>query len=455
MVFKHFRFLCAVRALLLTATIFALVYLWNQRVFAATLLAGALVLFQVISLIHFVEKTNRDLQRFLFAIRHADFSQTFTSAGLGASFQELKSAFSEVLHQVREARAEREEQYRYLQTIVQHIGIGLIVYRPGGEVQLMNSAAQKVLQQLPGRNGKKFQRIRSLDMIGAPLRQTLLDIKSGEKALVKWQGERHPMQVSVFATELRLRGQKYKLASLQDIYPELEEKEVEAWQKLIRVLTHEIMNSITPISSLALTAGDLLSHFSDRLAESERTNEHLTDIRTALQTIQKRSQGLLHFVEAYRKLAHVPRPNFAPVALNGLFAHLEPLVRAQIGERPIQLEIVAHPASLQIMADQELLEQVLLNLVSNAIHAVDSRPGARIELRGGFDERGHTVIQVRDNGPGIPADIREKIFIPFFTTRTEGTGIGLSLCRQIMRLHRGTISVQSKPGVETVITLRF
>jgi len=456
MVFKHFRFQCSFRVLLLAATIFLFVFLFNQKNFvAATFLTGLLILLQVASLIHFIEKTNRDLARFLFAIKYEDFSQTFTSAGLGKSFSELHNAFRDVLQEIRQARAEKEENFQYLRTLVQHIGVGLIVYRTTGEIQLINTAAQRLLQKQRNGGPVRFKSIRDLEKINTNLVQTLLSIHSGDKALVKWQEEGHQIQMAIFASEFRLRGQRYKLASIQNIHPELEEKEMEAWQTLIRVLTHEIMNSITPISSLALTAGELLAQYTQHESANEQSNEELTDIQSALKTIQKRSQGLLHFVEAYRKLSHIPKPDFRRIVVKELFHQLEPLLKAQIKHENIELGIFVKPETLELVTDPELLEQVLLNLLMNAIQAVDAQPNAKIALIAKIDARGFPMIQVRDNGPGIPETNREKIFIPFFTTKSVGSGIGLSLSKQIMRLLRGSIVFHSEPGKETVFTLQF
>jgi len=451
MAYKNFRIHCLARVILLGATIHLFFYLLAQTtLYATTLIVAALILYQIYALVVYVEKTNRDLIRFLQAIRYADFSQTFTGAGLGASFKELNAAFNEVIDQFRRTRAEKEEHYRYLQTVVQHVGIALISFKPDGAVGLMNTAAKRLLKVA------QLDHLSSLPAFHRPLAEALLRLKTGDKDLVKIDDKNELLQLAVYATEFKLREQKYTLVSIQNIRSELEEKEMEAWQNLIRVLTHEIMNSVTPIASLASTVNDLLIDArGSQKAGGEIGAEAISDIRDASQTIQKRSAGLLHFVEAYRSLAKIPKPDFKIFPVAELFGRVQQLMRAQMAEKSIAFRMSLEPESLELTADPRLIEQVLLNLLLNAIQSVASRPGAAIELNAHLDERGRAIIQMADNGPGIMPEVLEKIFIPFFTTKQEGSGIGLSLSRQIMRLHRGTIHASSVPGARTEFTLRF
>jgi len=442
MVYKNFRLNCILRVALLGATIYLFFYLLLQTTLYATIvIVGCIIFYQIYALIHYVEKTNRDLTRFLEAIQHTDFSQTFSSTGLGSSFEPLKKAFNQVIEQFRRARSEKEEHFRYLQTVVQHVGIGLIAFGRDGEVSLINTAAKRLLRVTHLKN------IKTLETLSQPLVATLLQLESGGKALVKIEAKNDLLHLAIYATEFKLREQQFTLVSIQNIQSELEEKEMEAWQNLIRVLTHEIMNSVTPIASLASTVNDLL--------DAEKTGGEIGDMRGAVETIQKRSEGLLHFVDAYRSLTRIPRPNFKIFRITELFAGVEQLLRASFKEKTVNLKLNVEPESLELTADPEMIEQVLINLLLNAIQAVDAQPNADISLTARLDERGRVLIQVSDNGPGIIPEVLEKIFIPFFTTKPEGSGIGLSLSRQIMRLHRGAITVRSEPNVETVFTLRF
>jgi signal transduction histidine kinase len=292
-----------------------------------------------------------------------------------------------------------------------------------------------------------------LESFSKPLVQKLLDLKSGQKALVKVDVQNELLQIAINATEFRLRDQNFTLVSLQNIQSELEEKELEAWQNLIRVLTHEIMNSVTPIASLASTINDLLNSNGQKTSAA-LNNETRSDVNGALRTIQKRSEGLLHFVDAYRNLTRLPVPNFQIFSVQELFKRVYHLMQVDLAQT-IRFDYSVIPESLELTADSELVEQILINILKNAIHAVTERENPRIDLTSKIDDRGRVIIQVTDNGPGIPKDMLDKIFIPFFTTKENGSGIGLSLSRQIMRLHRGTITVRSQPNEQTVFTLRF
>jgi two-component system nitrogen regulation sensor histidine kinase NtrY len=413
-------------------------------------ITGIVIIYEIYSLIHYVERTNRDLTRFLDAIKYEDFSQTFIGAGFGSSFNQLKTAFNAVLTKFQQTRAEKEEHFRYLQTVVQHVGIGLITFQPNGDVELINNAAKRLLKVV------RLKNINELNKFSKKLVDTLLNMKPGEKKLVKIQDSNEFLQLAIYSTEFILRENKYTLVSLQNIQSELEEKEMEAWQNLIRVLTHEIMNSVTPISSLASTANEMLTDSPDeREAPKQISDETIEDVRGAVQTIEKRSKGLLNFVESYRKLTRIPRPNFDIFTVSSLFDRVEQLMKTQIGDNGIYFETSVDPESLELTADSEMVEQVLINLVLNSIDAVKYIHEGKIRLISKIDERSRVIIQVIDNGIGIEEDALEKIFIPFFTTKEHGSGIGLSLSKQIMRLHRGTITVQSKKKEETVFTLRF
>jgi len=451
MVYKKFRINCIIRVILLGLSILGFFYiLFETELYAALLIIGFFILYQIYSLIQYVEKTNRDLTRFFVSIRYSDFAQTFKDDGLGPSFDGLRKAFTEVMNAFRKTRTEKEEHYRYLQTVVQHVGIGLIAFQPSGDVELINTAAKRLLRVASLKN------IQSLESFSNSLVDTLFKLKPRERALIKVEDNDELLHLALYTTEFKLRGQNFSLVSIQNIHSELEEREIEAWQKLIRVITHEIMNSITPIASLASTINELVRESWDIRKASEKIDtESLTDIHDAAQTIQKRSQGLLHFVDAYRNLTLIQKPSFQIFPVKELIARVEKLMQANIKKKAIQFHADVEPQSLELTADPELIEQVLINLLLNALHAVEGQKEARINLDAKLDGRGRIIIQVRDNGRGITKENLEKIFIPFFSTKEGGSGIGLSLSRQIMRLHHGSIGAHSDPGVETVFTLRF
>ena len=430
---KYFKLKIAIRIIFLTLTILlcCILFVEQQRTVAIGL--AIFSIYQVYRLTRFIDQTNRDLTNFFQAIKYNDFSQTFTLKKIPPSFLTLHETLGEILEKFGELRREKEEQNRYLQTVIQHVGIGILTFHSDGKVELFNRAAKQLLQL------SHLKNIADLQSDLPAFYNTLSELQRGEKRLLKIIKNDIAMQLIVFGTDFLIAGEKIRLVTLQDIRSELDEKEMEAWQNLIRVLTHEIMNSVTPISSLAATANTLLQvENSDNLS-----NDALIDLKQSLSAIEKRSTSLLHFVETYRSLTRIPRPNFQIVKVEQLFQQMDTLYRESCTKAGIRLSVHVQPESLEITADPELVEQILINLLLNAKQALQRKKGGIITLNAGLDEGGRVHVEVADNGPGIAPENLEKIFIPFFTTKKSGRGIGLSLARQIMRLHRGNISVQS------------
>lgn len=452
MVFKSFRINCILRIVGLAATMFLFLYLLAETdVFTTTIIVGLIIVMQVVSLIHYIEKTNRNLTRFLSSIRYSDFAESFSGGPSGASFAELNAAFAEVVAEFRRTRSEKEEQYRYLQTIIQHIGLGILSFERDGKVDLINGAAKCLLQV------GHLNNVRSLKKLSPELVEVLFSEGAGKKSLIKIDNGGDTLTLVLFATEFRLRDRVIRLVSMQNIESELAEQEMAAWQKLIRVLTHEIMNSITPIASLASTVNGLLDDQAQAASDNQAviSDDTFVDVRDAVATIEKRSQGLLHFVDAYRNLTRIPTPDFQIFSIGDMLGRVTQLMQAQFEKRSISCSVDVSPASLELLADPQLVEQVLINLVVNAVAALQQTASPHIELSARLNDYGRIAISVADNGPGLSDDIKDKIFTPFFTTKKDGSGIWLSLSRQIMRLHKGNISVQSVPGQQTRFSLRF
>jgi nitrogen fixation/metabolism regulation signal transduction histidine kinase len=448
MIIKHFRLQIITRIIFLVFTIYLFIYLLNTTELYATLVIIVLVfIYQVYALIHLMETTNRRLTTFLEAIRHADFSQSFRGTELGRSYRQLNDAFSEVMKNFQKIRGEKEENYRYLQTVVQHVGVGLIAYDRSGKIELINTAAKRLL------NVTQIGRVQSLESISNVLVQKLMEMKPRTRDLIRIQYDDEILNLAIYTTEFRLRGRALTLASIQNIQSELEEQEMEAWQKLIRVLTHEIMNSMTPISSLARTIDEWLLEIEK--GKGDPKSNDFKDIQEAITTIQKRSEGLIHFVESYRKLTRIPQPNFQIIKVSELFKRVVQLMEKELEVKNMKFSQSIEPEELTLTADSELIEQVLINLFKNAIDALIKTKKGKILLTGEKDQRGRVIISLSDNGPGIVPEAKEKIFVPFFTTKKTGSGIGLSLSRQIMRQHRGGITVTSDPDNETIFKLIF
>lgn len=446
---KRFYVNCIVRVLLLSGSIGLLAFLLFKTEFiAASIFLGLISIYQVFSLIQYVTRTNRDLNRFLLSIKHSDFSQSYTNQLKGSGFDELNTAFSEVTKEFQQAKIEKEEHFRFLQTIIDHVGIALIAFNSDGGVELINNAAKKLLK-IP-----RLGNIKDIESISPRLADKLGNISPGDKDLVKFKQGDNLLQLSIYATGFILRQQQLNLVAMQNIQSELEEKEMISWQNLIRVLTHEIMNSITPIASLASTATGLLENGKE-CKVPEDMSEVIVDVRHAVKTIEKRSKGLITFIDNYRKLTRIPKPDFKIVHVQDLFERVESLMNDQFEHDSIKFNKEVDPVSLTITADPALIEQVLINLCKNSVEAVSGISHPKIKLKAGTDGLGNPVVKVIDNGKGIAENVAERIFIPFFTTKPEGSGIGLSLSRQIIRLHKGTIGVASTPNERTVFKLRF
>jgi nitrogen fixation/metabolism regulation signal transduction histidine kinase len=330
-----------------------------------------------------------------------------------------------------------------------HVGIGLIVFKEDGGIEIFNSAARKLLKI------NKAEKLSDLNEVSETLVSVFGKLKTGGRELLRLKLGEDLIQLSVYAIELNLRGENVKLISLQNIQSELEEKEMEAWQNLVRVLTHEIMNSVTPISSLAgIVEEELKPHVIEEI-DKPLSKDQLADIHLSLQTISKRSEGLIHFVKEFRSLTAIPKPKPIQIDVHCLFEELTMLHRRDLADREIQLTTSIYPEDLTISADKNMIEQVVINLLRNAIQSFDDHIEKKIEIKAFVNEKSRPVISIRDNGTGIDPEAMEKIFIPFFTTKKTGSGIGLSLSRQIMRQHQGTLTVKSTVGKGTEFFMRF
>jgi nitrogen fixation/metabolism regulation signal transduction histidine kinase len=414
------------------------------------ILLGLITILQISSMLQYIQKTNRYLTTFLESIRYSDFSRSFKIEGLGSAYDELQIAFNHVIEDFQKIRTEREEHYHYLQNVIQHIGISLIAFRKDGHVEMMNNSAKKLFQI------NRLNNIKELKKYSVELVRTLKELKPGKRKLVQVSDEDVMLQLAIYATEFKLSNRTIKLVSIQNIQSELEEQEMAAWQKLISVLTHEIMNSITPIASLSATVNDLLKNIdtTDNIPQ-EIDDEIVIDIRNSLTTIHKRSTGLIRFVESYRNLTKIPKPEFEIIRVENIFDNVKLLMEKELHKSNINCSKSIIPETLEVTADQQQIEQVLLNLLKNSQHALEGQENGKIELNAFLDKRGKVAIQVVDNGPGVLEDVIDKIFIPFFTTKANGSGIGLSLSRQIMRFHGGTITANSELNVKTEFTLKF
>ncbi len=457
MVFRNFYVQVIVRVALLTVTIFLFVNLFYSESYTFTkILLGAVFAIQLHYLFRYLNKSNREIIGFLKTIQYEDFSHTYSQHNTGSSMDELYRQFNDVIRKFREIRAEKEAQHQYLKTIVQHVGIGIITFDKKGEIQIMNAAARRLL------GVGHLKNVNQLKSVSEDLINCIRELRTGGRDLIKIEtDEEDDIQLAVYAIELSLRGEEFKLISLQNIQSELEEKEMEAWQNLIRVLTHEIMNSVTPISSLAATVETELDDFLENDGDASNIdNDSVEDIHLAVKTIHNRSDSLIKFVSDFRNMTRVKHPELEENQIEDVLNHVLSLLKNDISESGIKLDLNVEPNDLKFIIDKEQIEQVLINLVKNAIQALvenddDGKTDKTLKIKAWPGENNGANITIEDNGPGIEEDALKKIFIPFFTTKKHGSGIGLSLSKQIMRNHHGSISVKSALNVGTEFLLKF
>jgi two-component system, NtrC family, nitrogen regulation sensor histidine kinase NtrY len=446
--FNDFRFRVAFRVLLLGAVIALFVYMVNRpnMIFAAGLTC-LIIIGQLVELYRFTSQTNRKLTRFLESVKYSDFISGFTSDNkLGNSFRELNTAFNEVLEAFRKARSEKEEHWQYLNTIVQQVRTGILSFDADGNIQLMNTNAKRFV------GISNIKNVHELEKYNPKLYQALQEVQPGKSTLYKSGAE---FLLTLQATELRIRGNTVKLITLQNIQTELQRQELEAWQNLTRVLRHEIMNSITPISSLTSTLREILDHeLVKKGNDYELKAEGAEDLRDGLETIENRSKGLIKFIDAYREYTSLPQPKLKTVRVKGLIEKVTQLLKPEFKKKNMQFFTHCDSEYLTVQADEEMIEQVLINLIKNAIEAADHTLTGKIEITGTYTENS-VIIEITDNGPGIIPEAIDRIFVPFFTTKKTGSGIGLALSRQIMQMHNGSLTVVSQPDIRTTFTLRF
>jgi nitrogen fixation/metabolism regulation signal transduction histidine kinase len=395
----------------------------------------------LISLIRYVERSKRDLAYFLLSIKQRDFSNNFPYKNK----EELNYAFDQINAVLKDLRNEKASNYLYLQTVVEHVRVAVICFDEGNKVQLLNRAAKELFQK------EHLPSVNSLATISEDIANIIQNTEASSKELVKVKIGNQFRNLSMLVTTFKLQEKSFKLVSFQDIKNELESQEMESWQRLIRVLTHEIKNSVIPISTLSEVTLQLIKN--EEQLYAQHNLEAYQDIIGGLETIESRSKGLAHFVNTYDQLTKMPKPQLISIDLSKLIHRLTNLFKSDFESLGIDLKLEVAEA-LQIEADPDLIDQVLINLLKNAMDAVKDQAIRRIQIKANYDESGVNV-EVIDNGNGIPDEILENIFVPFYTTKQGGSGIGLSISRQIMKLHNGSLTVDSTSKAGTAFKLQF
>lgn len=448
MVSNSFRLGVVLRVAMLLATLTALAWMIaNTDWYVTILLCAAAVAVEVAVLVRFAARTGQEVARFLDAIAFDDNSVGFAGLMRDRNFRDLGASMSRVLDQLRRGRAEREEQAQYLQGLVAHIPVALIAIDDDDSVQLLNLAARRLF-------GGACADRSALAHYGEGFAAGLEMLKPGDGAIVRMERGDAVLPLKASATDVTVRAKRRRLISLQNIESELSAQELAAWQTVIRVMAHEVMNSLTPITSLASTARDHVGETLAALPPADPAREGLVDAGEALDTLARRSEGLLQFVQNHRRLTKRMVAQARIVPVRRVLSRLQRLLADELRARDIVIALHVEPETLEIAADIDLLDQALINLVRNAMEALRDTRGGHIALRA-MQEGGRIAIAVADNGPGIPPDQREKAFVPFFTTKRQGSGVGLSLVRQIAAAHNGSVAIGETPGGGATVTLRL
>jgi len=408
------------------------------------------ILVQLIELYNFHQKIYVELDQFSETIRYRDFSRHYNTKGSTVGLEELRVGFNSINTTFKTISREKETQYLYLQKILELVGTGILSYEAEtGDVLWMNETLKSMLL-LP-----YLKNIRSLQKRDGHLYQEIISLKNSNSSIVTLQGPQSSIKMLLSATGFQTEGKRYKLLALQNVNEALDETESRAWQKLLSVMTHEIMNSIAPISSLAHTLKNRLQEANASFTTQKPESILLEDLELGIDTIQRRSEGLLKFAETYRNLNKITTLSVKKVYVRDLFESLNTLMEPTLDQKNIELNIVLKDPGLTVEVDPMLIEQVLINLLVNAIEAVKEREKPLIVLSGYILNDKKTVIKITDNGTGMAEDLLEQIFVPFFSTKKNGSGIGLSLCKQIMLLHKAQIQAQSVEGEGTAFLLQF
>lgn len=425
-------------------------YLHNEY-YLSLIGIGIVIIYQVYNLAHYVNRTNRKLAHFFNSVRNEDSVLTYSLDHEGKIYDSLNNSLNDLNNSIGEMRRQNARQSMFLNNLVEQVGVGLISYTRDGNIEIFNNAAKKLLQI------SQLSNIGDIGINYPELSKCIMELQPSNHQVIKVITKQSVLFLSLKLSIFKSEKETLNLLSIQNIRAELEQNELDSWQKLIRVLTHEISNSVSPITSLANTTKKYFvrKDTGSIMKIDEMDDALLHKTVDSLNTIETTGKGLIDFVGKYRSLTALPQPKFEKFQIRDLFDKLQTLLLDEAGSNKIDLSFKSSPNTLELTADCSLLEKVLINLIKNAFQALGKSKDRKVQVSAFKSIENRVIITVKDNGGGIPANIIDDIFIPFYTTKNSGSGIGLSLSRQIMRLHSGTITVSSVPDKETVFSLVF
>ncbi len=420
--------------------ILALIIGKEARLFSV--LALALILLVLMAeLFHYLSRSNRIIESLLDSIRSEDFNRKIIEQTKGLGYDSLADSAQSIISAISSAKIEKETQYQYLQTILKLIHTAVITLDERGEPELINPLALNIL----GIYNSKKPSWESIKKASPRFSEAVQSMGDSGRKMIRLSSSPTGKQLLILVNTVKVGEALVKIITFQDIEPEIEQKEMESWQTISRIMAHEIMNSLTPLSSLTETGIMLLEKDGQPRKLEELSQQTIDNLHTALKTISCRNEALTRFIGNYRQFYRLPEPHKKEIVVSELLAEVSGLYRIRCKEMGVSCSIHLGPENLAILADDAQLKQVLINIIKNALEALEKIPEPRLEIA---VKRilNHISVEVSDNGTGIPPEILEKIFVPFYSTKAEGSGIGLSLSRQIVRNHGGQISVESREG---------
>lgn len=449
MTYKSFNLLVIIRLLICVGTAVLLGRSISVQSWDIVTVCIFVLIITVWNLIYVMNSVNRKVSFFFDAVRNEDTTLHFPENVSDKSIKKLHQSFNKVNTLISEIKLQNEHNERFFREIMEHSATGLIAVDEHDYIVLANDSALNFIG-LP-----HISRLTLLKQKKPELHEAFEQISPGQSRTVKILDDAGLKVFSLKVKQFHFGENKYRIYSLSDIKSEIEENELDSWQKLIRVMTHEIMNSIAPITSLSNTLRRFFIRENQPVDIGLVTQQDIHQTVQGLDVIEQQGESLLNFVDSYRKLTKIPKPNFKPIHISSWFESIQLLMNTELTDRDIKFSHTVAPSNLTLIGDERLLTQVLINLVNNAMDALKGIKNKRLELKANLTSDGGVRITVTDNGAGISSEELDKIFVPFYTTKENGSGIGLSLARQIMRLHKGSIAASSVSGKNTVFTMVF
>ena len=447
MVSRHIYLQLILRIIFITATSLVVAFFFFKAQYIPLFLLVAVLIGQTVSLINYVNHTNRKIAYFFDAIKNEDFTLRFPEKLSIKSLEELNHSLNMLNSMIQEIHLKKQAQEQYYQEIIKQADIGILTFNKKGHILFANPKIEELFNYTP------LNHIKQLKQVDEELYTHFSNLKPFERKLVQLTNEREKKQIALKSTAISLNKEEFVLVVAQDIHQELDEKETDSWVRLIRVMTHEIMNTITPITSISESILKYYKTEEGVLPKPVFEGDRIENTIKGLTVIKEQGIDLMEFVQSYRSFLSLPKPEKELVLAQRLLEKVKVLMSPENQTNTISFEVASYPNDLELYIDEKQISQILINLSKNALQSLEGQDSGAIKITAGINRAGKKFIEVRDNGPGIPPTLIDEIFVPFFTTKNTGTGIGLSLSKQIMHLHGGSIQVESHEN--TIFTLGF